>query len=212
MLYLFGITINNYIFIYIPHPFLSLFFPSSSISLSSILSPFRLHTVFLHVPFSPSPLSFRSIVSLSSKRIQHLLSSPSIQYLFSLSSFPHLNLAIIFLSFHSLFLDIPEFPLSCLLLYLDSFILSLLSCLSVSLFLSLSSTHSSVFLESKSQSFHFFTGIPVFLIVFLSLLLLRVFFLSSIPLVSFTLHLPCLAALFPVFTLSLFLLHSSLMM
>jgi hypothetical protein len=36
-----------------------------------------------------------SIVSLSSRHILHILSSSSIQYLFSLSSFPHLNLAIL---------------------------------------------------------------------------------------------------------------------
>jgi hypothetical protein len=45
------------------------------------------------------PFHMCSIVSLSSLHILHLLSSPSIQYLFSVSSFPHLNLAIIFLSF-----------------------------------------------------------------------------------------------------------------
>jgi hypothetical protein len=45
-----------------PHLFPSLFFPPSSISLSSILSPFRLHSVFLHVPLSsPFFLSFHPI-------------------------------------------------------------------------------------------------------------------------------------------------------
>jgi hypothetical protein len=56
-----------------------------------------------------------------------------LQYLLSLSSFPHLNLATIFLSLaHSL----PRYSL----LYRDSLILSLLSCLSVALSHSLSST------------------------------------------------------------------------
>jgi hypothetical protein len=47
-----------------------------------------------------------SIVSLSSWHFIHLLSSPFIQYLFSLSSFPHVNLAIIFLS---LALSLPRY-------------------------------------------------------------------------------------------------------
>jgi hypothetical protein len=89
-------------------------------------SPCRLRSIFLPVPFSHS-VSFRrmcSIVALSSRHLLHLLSSPSVPFLFSLSSFPLLNLAIIFLSHtHSL----PS------LLYFDSFILSLLSYLSVSL-------------------------------------------------------------------------------
>jgi hypothetical protein len=46
----------------LPHSSRSLFFPSSSISLSSIASLFRLHSVFLSVPFSAS-LSFRRIRS-----------------------------------------------------------------------------------------------------------------------------------------------------
>jgi hypothetical protein len=112
------------------------------ISLPSSFSIFPRSFLFLS-------LSFRYIhstnarLSLSPHIILHLLSSPSIQYLFSLSSFLHLNLAIIFLSFaHSL----PRFSgisfvihLSYFLLNLNSLILSLLSCLSVSLFISLSS-------------------------------------------------------------------------
>jgi hypothetical protein len=99
------------IFISIPHPFFFLFFPSSSISLSSILSPFRLHSVFLPVSFFPS-LSFRYIHSTCAQ----LSLSPhstfcSFQFLFSLSSFPHL-LTIILLLSHSLSPDTPEFPLS----------------------------------------------------------------------------------------------------
>jgi hypothetical protein len=44
-------------FLLFPYPlssFLIPFFPSSSISLSSIVSPFRLYSIFLPVPFSPS--------------------------------------------------------------------------------------------------------------------------------------------------------------
>jgi hypothetical protein len=74
----------------------------------------------------------------------HLLYFSSIQYVFSLSSFPHLNLTIIFLSFA---LSLPRYSgISCVihhsyfLLYLDALILSLLSYFSVSLSLSLSST------------------------------------------------------------------------
>jgi hypothetical protein len=80
-------------------------------------SPCRLRSIFLPVPFSPS-------LSLSSRHLLHLLSSPSVPFLFSVSSFPPLNLAIIFLSHtHSL----PS------LLYFDSLILSLLSYFSVAL-------------------------------------------------------------------------------
>jgi hypothetical protein len=121
--------------LFIPHPFLFPFCPSCSISFSSILSPFHLHSVFVRLPFSPS-LSFPYIL--------HLLSSPSVQYLFSLSSFLHLNFAIIFLSFavslHRYSGISSVIHLSYSLLYLDSLILFLFSCLSVSLSLSLSST------------------------------------------------------------------------
>jgi hypothetical protein len=132
-----------------PHPFLFLSFPSSSISLSSILSPFRLHSVFLPVPFSP-------FLSHFAESIPHVLNCLSLLIAHSVPSF---------LSFHTL----PVFPLlvptsksrhpfsffctlspqvlrnflchnlSYFLLYLDSLILSFLSCLSVSLSLSLSS-------------------------------------------------------------------------
>jgi hypothetical protein len=113
-------------------------------------------------------------------------SSPSIQYLFSLSSFPHLNFAISFLSF---ILSLPRYsfvihhPYPCCIL--DSLILSLLSCLSVSLSLSLSSTfiHLPFALNPSSLAYPFLWW------YFSLSLLLRVFFsfLSSIPLVSCTL-------------------------
>jgi hypothetical protein len=66
---------KNNIFFLSPS-FLFPFCTSFSTSLSSILSPFHLYSVFFPDLFSPS-----------------------VQYLFSLSSFPHLNLAIIFLYF-----------------------------------------------------------------------------------------------------------------
>jgi hypothetical protein len=49
-------------FSFYPHPFLFIFCPSCSISLSSILPAFRFHAVFLPVPFSSS-LLFRYIHS-----------------------------------------------------------------------------------------------------------------------------------------------------
>jgi hypothetical protein len=93
---------KNNIFIYPPSLFLS--FPSSSIPLSAILSLFCLYSIFLPVPFSPS-LSFRYIHSTCARLF---LSSHSTFCIFfssfhpleSFSSFPHLNLVIIFL--HSL--------------------------------------------------------------------------------------------------------------
>jgi hypothetical protein len=112
------------------------------------------------------------IVSLSSSRIVHLLSSPFFQYLFSLSSFPHLHFVIIFLSLsRSLSPGTLEFLLvtylSYSLCYLDSLILSLRSCLSESLSLS--------FIHIPSA----LNCVPVSLVVFLSLLL-RVLLLLSI--------------------------------
>jgi hypothetical protein len=99
-----------------------LFLILSSISLPSLLhiSPHSL--LFLSLSFH----RMCSIFSLSARHLLHLLSlsSPSFPFLFSLSSSPPLQPAIIFLSqTHSL--------LS--LLYFDSLILSLLSYLSVSL-------------------------------------------------------------------------------
>jgi hypothetical protein len=96
---------ENKIFFSIPHIFPSIFLLSSSISLSSILSSFRLCSVLLPAPFPPS-------LSLSSQHIVHLLSSPSRQFLFSISSFPHLHLAVIFSLSHSPTPETPEFPLS----------------------------------------------------------------------------------------------------
>jgi hypothetical protein len=192
-----------------------LFFPSSCISLSFILSPFS---------FSISP---RSVLTLSlSFRYIHSTCAffpllPSfIQYLFSLYSFPHLNLAIIFLSF-ALSLSPPRnflchIPLIFPVVSFSSFFILCVFVLFTQLYV-----HSAFFCF---QSFHFFTDIPVSLIVFLSLSLslslsfFSVFFFSpsfcysilhsSIPSILSS----NFGALFPAFTLSLFLLHSSLTM
>jgi hypothetical protein len=130
----------------------------------SILS-FLFHISFIHPISNPSsfgisPRSFPSLSPISlhpfpmcsivSLHITHsaLLYFPSIQHLFSLSSFPHLNLAIIFLS---LYLSLPR--------YIDSLTLSLLSCLSVSLSLSLSSAfihlHFALDLSTSSLAYPF---------------------------------------------------------
>jgi hypothetical protein len=102
----------------------------SSISLSSILSPLLLYSVFFSVPFSPSLSHFTT-------SIPHVLNCLSL--LIAHSAPP-------FLSFHLipvLSLLVPttkSLALSYFLFYLDSLILSLLSYLSVYLSLSLSST------------------------------------------------------------------------
>jgi hypothetical protein len=73
---------------YLPSVFIQFFSPFLSLSLSLIsLHPFHMWSI---VSLSPHFLSF-SLSFLS-------ISSPSILCLFSLFSFPHLNLAIIFLS------------------------------------------------------------------------------------------------------------------
>jgi hypothetical protein len=108
-------------------------------SLSSILSPFRLHSIFLPASFPPS--------SHFATSIPHVLDYLSLLIAHSARSF---------LSFHpipvfSLLVPTSEsrhhFSLSCTLspytpcciLYLDSLILALISCLSMSLSLLLSS-------------------------------------------------------------------------
>jgi hypothetical protein len=89
-------------------------------------------------------------LSLSPLYILYLPFSPSIQYLFSLSSFPHLNLTIIFLSFAISPQVLRNFlchtPIILPVVYLDYLILSLLSCLFVSLFQSFCSSSLSIFL------------------------------------------------------------------
>jgi hypothetical protein len=144
----------KYTMLYLPNGlsdsffFLSLtpFFFYSFSPIPYIFHPFRLHSVFLPVPFSPS-LSFCYIHSTCAQ----LSLSPHCKFstffpllASSTSSFPHLNLAIIFLCLAFSPPGTPEFPLeytSHRELYLVSLILSLLSCFSVSLSLSpLSST------------------------------------------------------------------------
>jgi hypothetical protein len=210
-------------FIPIPHPFPFLFFSSSSMSLSSIQSPFRLHSIFLPVPLFPS-LSFRFIHSTCARlSLSFLVAYPAPSFpffhpksVFSLlaptsESRHHLSLSSLSL-LYSLFVGTLKFPFSYSLLYLDSLILSFLSCLFVSLFLSLSSTF-------MSLPFALNVLLPVPLVVFLSLLLVRVFFFFSLQHSLSILHFsfPSIlslnfAALFPAFTLNLFLLHSSLTM
>jgi hypothetical protein len=99
MLYLFTvrvlskeITIPKIItfFLSIPHPFLLPFCLSFSISLSSILSPFCLHSVFLPIPFAPS-LSFRYIHSTCAQLSLSPRSTPSF---FSFRPIPVLSLLV----------------------------------------------------------------------------------------------------------------------
>jgi hypothetical protein len=127
--------------IYLLIPILTPFFLYPFPPLSYHFHPSYLSSVFIRY-FSP-PLSLP--LSHFATSIPHVfdrltLSFPSVQYLFPLSSFSHLNLAIIFLF---LLLTFPRYSgissVSYSLLYLDSLILSLPSCLSVSLSLSLSS-------------------------------------------------------------------------
>jgi hypothetical protein len=87
------------------------------------------------------------------------------QQLFSLSSFPHLNLAIIFLSFA---LSLPRyFGISSVIHLSYSLILSLHSCLSVSLYLLFSSTFIhlpfalNLSTSSSPCSFSFHSSIPL---------------------------------------------------
>jgi hypothetical protein len=141
-------------FIPIPHLSPSLSFPFSSIS-------------FSYIRISPSLISLHPCaqLSLSSQHILHLLSSPSVQYLLSLSSFSHLNLAFIFLFLAlSLSPGTREFPV----IHLPAvpwFFDSLPSFLLVRILVPFIQfpIHPSFFCL---QSFHFFTGIPVPLSLF----------------------------------------------
>jgi hypothetical protein len=153
--------------IYLPYGLsiiiLSLLFHISFIHLISLPSSFSISPrSFLSLSLiSPYPLHVYSIISVSSWHILHLSSSSSVQYLFSLSSFPHLNLVIIFLS---LALSLPRYNgtssamhLSYSLLYVDSLILSLLSCLPY-ICPSRSSPHASALcLSTSSPSFLYST-------------------------------------------------------
>jgi hypothetical protein len=131
-----------------------------------------------------------SIVTLCSQHILHLL-SPHIQHLFSLSSFPHLNLTIIFpsltLSLHRYSRISSVIHLSYSLLYLDSLIIFLLSCLSVSLSLLLSSTFIHLPLLSIFPHLHWHTRSSGSISPLSPSSPCSFTFLSSIPLVSGTL-------------------------
>jgi hypothetical protein len=134
-----NITMQFQKFAFFPILHLFLFLSILSFSISFI------HSISLPSSFFPLSLSLSlSHFSPSSLHILHLLSSLSILCLFSLSSFPHLNLAIIFLSLalsllrYSGIFSVIDLPYS--LLYLDSLILSFISYFSVSLSFSLSST------------------------------------------------------------------------
>jgi hypothetical protein len=167
------------------HPSLSLSFLSSSTPLSSILSPFRLRSVFFAAPLPPS-ISFRRIRStcaLSSHSPRGTsCTSSSVQYLFSLSSFLHLNLAIIFLSFalslprYTGTYSVMHFSYSLLLLRFSNSLPSLLL-VRISVPLAQLNTHPSSF---RSQSFHFLTGIPIPPAVLLSFSFSSAFFLFSL--------------------------------
>jgi hypothetical protein len=119
---------------------------------SSIRSLFHPHSTFLLYSRLSLSLSLNSthsfnkcsIVSFFSPHILHTLILSSFQYLFSLSSFPHLNLAIITLSF---LLSLPRyFGSSSVIIFsyfplcLDSLILFLLSCTCTSLSLTTNSS------------------------------------------------------------------------
>jgi hypothetical protein len=141
-----------------------------------------------------------SIVSLSSHHILHLLTSPSISH-------HHFSLA----------LSLPRYSgissvihLSYSLLYLDSLILLLLSCLSVSLSFSLSSTsiHPPFALNLFTFSLTYLFSLSFFSFFFFFCPHHSVSILHS----SFPSLTPNFAAFFPTFSLSLFLLYPSLPM
>jgi hypothetical protein len=199
----------------------------------TVLSKIKI-TIPKKISFYPPPLSF-SILSLLFHLISLLSSFPFLSLLFPhfslsphgtfctfflllpsntcfLSSFPHLNLVIIFLSFA---LSLPRYSgiftvihLSYSLFYLDSLILPLLSCLFVSLSLSLSSAFIHLPLPLLHWHTRFSGSIPLcpsspcfFFSLQHSVSVLH----SSLPSILSS----NFAALFPAFTLSLFLLHSS---
>jgi hypothetical protein len=207
LLVYFLIIFTSYSINSIPHPFHSLSFPSSSISLSSILSPFHLHSIFLPVPFPLSLSHFATSIPhvLDCLSLLKAHSTPSFLCVFSLlvstsESRHHFSFSCTF-SPHVLR---PAFPLSYSELYPNSLILSLLSCLSVSLSILLSSTfiHLSFALNLSTYSLAY----PFLSVYFsLSLSFFSVFFFFSLQ------HsLSIRQALFLTFTPSLFLLHSSL--
>jgi hypothetical protein len=206
LLVYFLIIFTSYSINSIPHPFHSLSFPSSCISLSSILSPFHLHSIFLPVPFPLSLSHFATSIPhvLDCLSLLKAHSTPSFLSVFSLlvstsESRHHFSFSCTFSPMYSGF---SSFILRVVSEFLDSLPSFLLVCVFVhftQLYI-----HPSFFC---SQSFHLFTGIPVPLGVFLSLSFFSVFFFFSLQ------HsLSIRQALFLTFTLILLLLHSSLTM
>jgi hypothetical protein len=200
----------------IPHPFLFSFCPSFSISLSSILYPSlpSSFSILLPIPFSPS-LLFRYIHSTCA---QSFLSPHSTLCTF----FPPFRPIPVFyllvpttksrhdLSFFCTLLGYSGISsvihLSYFLLYLDSLILSLLSCLFVSLNLSLTSTFLHLLLLSILPLLHWHTRFSGNISLSPSSPCCILYsFLPSILSSNF-------AAVFPTFIFTLFFLHSSLTM
>jgi hypothetical protein len=136
-------------FLPIPHPFLFLSFPSSSISLSSLLSIFHILHLF---PLLPSiPVFFLLVLTSKSRHHSSFFCTLSPQVLRNFFCHTSIILPVVFEFFDS-FASFLFVPFTQLYIHPSSFC---------------------------SQSFRFFTGIPVPLVVFLSLLLLRVLFFFS---------------------------------
>jgi hypothetical protein len=153
---------------YLPSVFIQYFFPVLSLPVS-------------HFPASAPHVFGSSLFPRGTSCTFFLL--PSNTYLFSLSLslplslFPHLNLAIIFLSFA---LSLARYTgTSSSRTSHTPCCTSILLLVRISVPLAQLHTHPSSF---RSQSFHFLTGIPVPSAVLLSLLLIRVLFLFSIAL------------------------------
>jgi hypothetical protein len=129
-----------------PHPILFLSFPSSSISLSSIftrISPrsflsLSLSLILLHPFHMCSIVSFSLLIAHSAPSFLSFHTLPVFPLLVPTSKSRHLFSFFCTLS-PQVLRNFLCHNLSAFLLYLDSLILSFLSCLSVSLSLSLSS-------------------------------------------------------------------------
>jgi hypothetical protein len=190
----------------ISHPFLFLSLPFSSIFIPFI-SP------FLSLPLSDLATSIPHVLHYLSLLIAHSTpsSSPPIQYLFSLSFFPHhfsffcplspqvlrnllchtpLILAVVFGFFDSF----PSFLSVCVFVFFTQLIFLLLSIFP--LLRSHTRFSDNIFLSPSSPCFFFSLQHSVSILH------------SSLPSILFSIF----ASLFPTFTLSLFLLHSSLTM
>jgi hypothetical protein len=184
-----------------PDPFLFQSFPSSLISLSSILSPFRLHSVFsqfLSLPLSHFATSIPHMLYCLAVLIAH--SAPSF------ISFHPISPSFFFL-LHSLSSGTSEFPLSytshpVVSGFLDS-VPSFLLVLHSSIFLLLLIFPLLHWHTRFSDSISLSPSSPCF---FFSLQHSVTILHSSLPSILSS----NFATLFPAFTLILFLLHSSL--